>query len=396
MNTSWENAFSQAMALLEVDTKPRMPNMHPHEVWPSTQEFRVLMYKAGRYEGRDAEARVDRIPHPDVRLLAKIELIAGMVGLPQLGGSSRAPRPIEDSPAMEIAKASQAFTTLNLAELPIRWEGKGLAREVQIEFAAWDGDRSQWGLPLRRETSSFRRDGRLEQSRGTLWDLTCHYDENARLLSMEASGEDEPQRFLCNYDDNASLVRVEKTLEDKHKESVDPFSAAAHWGGFSTSVFKGECTSRGFRVDHATGVDIEYNSHGQPITLSYMRDGELQCRMKRTWDANGRLISETSQPYFPQADFDVPSTELRYEYDSRGRCSTMRMDFGEGHTSNSTFLYDDRDNMIEVNSGENHQRFEYAYETQGNWTERVTWNWDKSKADYVEASIERRRIQYFT
>jgi hypothetical protein len=189
---------------------------------------------------------------------------------------------------------------------------------------------------------------------------------------------------------------VEKTQEDKHKESVDPFPEAAHWGGFSTSVVESVSTPGGFRVDTATGVNIEYNSDGQPITLSYMRDGDLQCRMKRKWDGNGRLISETNQPYFPQADFDVPSTELRYEYDSRGRCTAMRTDFGEGHTFDSIFLYDDRDNMIELNSGEHHHRFEYAYDRQGNWTERVTWNWDKAKVEYVEASFERRRIEYFT
>jgi len=396
MKTNWENAFSQAMVLLDVDTKPRNPNRHPHEVWPSTQEFRVLMYKAGRYEGRDAAARIDRIPHPDVRLLAKIELIAGIVGLPQLGGSSRAPRPIEDSPAMQIAKASQAFTTLNLAALPIRWEGNGLAREVQIEFAAWDGDRSQWGLPLCREISLFRHDGQLEKSRGTLLDLTCRYDENARLLSIEASGEDESRRFLCSYDDNSNLVRVEKSQEDERKESTDPFSAAGNWSSFSTSVVESVSTFRGFRVNSAAGVNIEYNIDGKPITLSYVRDGDLQCRMNRNWDANGRLISETNQPCFPQADFILPSTELRYEYDSRGRCTAMRTDFGEGHTFDSTFLYDDSDNMIELKSGEHHQRFEYAYDPQGNWTERVTWTLDKTNARYVEASMERRHIEYFT
>jgi len=399
MKTSWEEAFSQAMVLLDVDTKPRHPNTHPHEVWPSTQEFRVLMYKAGRYEGRDAVARADRIPHPDVRLLAKIELIAGIVGLPQLGGMSRPPGPIEDSPGMQIAKASQAFTNLNLAALPIRWEGKGPAREVQIEFMAWDGDRSQWGSPLRRETSLFRRDGQLEKSRGTLWDLACHYDDNGRLVSIEASGEEKPGHFQCEYDDNARLVRVEKIQEDKHAESSDPFPPTSQWGGYSTSFVLSVSTSAGFRIDSATGVNIEYNSNGQPVALSYMRDGNLLCQSTREWDANGRLVSETNRPYLPEADFDPPSTELRYEYDSRGRCTTMRTHCGAVELfilPDSTFLYDDHDNTIESNSGEQHHRFEYVYDPQGNWTERVTWNWDKAKAEYVEVSIERRRIEYFS
>jgi hypothetical protein len=397
LKTTWEESFSQAMTFLTVDTKPGNPNLHPHEVWPSTQEFRVLMYKAGRYEGRNAAKRLDRIPNPDVRLLAKIELIAGIVGLPQLGGTSRAPRPIEDSPAMQRAKSSQAFTTLNLAALPIRWEGKGPARRVHTEFAACDAHRSKWGQVLRRETALFRRDGQLEESRGSLSDLVCAYDADGRLVSIEISGEDGPKRFLCIYDNNSRLVRVEQTRNETTQiVSSGPIGTAAHWGGgFSTTVFSYAVTPAGFRTDSAIALSIEYDGNGRPVVLSYTLDRGMQSLTKREWDAHGRLISENSRTEFPEAEFEMPSTDLRYEYDSRGRCTSMRTEFGEDHSSGSTFLYDDHDNIVEANSRTHDSRFEYSYDRQGNWTERVTWIWNQAKAEYFKETVERRHIDYF-
>jgi hypothetical protein len=397
LKTTWEESFSQAMTLLTVDTKPGNPNLNPHEVWPSTQEFRVLMYKAGRYEGRDAAKRLDRIPNPDVRLLAKIELIAGTVGLPQLGGTSRAPRRIEDSPAMQRAKSSEAFTSLNLAALAIRWEGKGPARRVHTEFAAFDAHRSQWGLVLRRETALFRRDGQLEESRGSLSDLVCAYDADGRLVSIEVSGEDGPRRFLCNYDNNSRLVRVEQTRDETIPiVSSGPIGTAAHWGGgFSNSVYSFVVTPAGFRMDRAIALSIEYDSNGRPVVLSYTLNGGMQCLTKREWDTNGRLISENSRTDFPGAGFEMPSTGLRYEYDSRGRYTSMRTEFGEDYSTASTFLYDDRDNIVEANSRTHGSRFEYAYDRQGNWTERVTWIWNQAKAEYFKETVERRHIDYF-
>jgi hypothetical protein len=44
------------------------------------------MYRAGISRGREARVYLDRIPDPDVCLLAEIEFIAALTGLPEISG----------------------------------------------------------------------------------------------------------------------------------------------------------------------------------------------------------------------------------------------------------------------------------------------------------------------
>ena len=88
---------------------------------------------------------------------------------------------------------------------------------------------------------------------------------------------------------------------------------------------------------------------------------------------------------------------------------------GEEH---ATFRYDHHDNPIEettedasreVDVDENgtvrttaeniqrrHVRFDYEYDAQGNWTERVVSIRPESRPDYQPSNVERRTITYFT
>jgi hypothetical protein len=60
----------------------------PKECWPSTWEFRNILFKAGQHQGQAAEKYLERIPDVDLRLFAQIELCAGIAGLPQIAGST--------------------------------------------------------------------------------------------------------------------------------------------------------------------------------------------------------------------------------------------------------------------------------------------------------------------
>jgi hypothetical protein len=75
------------------DTAPENPNQTPQEFWPSTHRFRSILYKAGKRVGAEAAVYLDRVPDPDLRLLAQIELAAALAGLPELQGSQRGFRP---------------------------------------------------------------------------------------------------------------------------------------------------------------------------------------------------------------------------------------------------------------------------------------------------------------
>ncbi len=84
--TDFDAAFQEAHQAFASDTDKDNPNDAPKECWPSTQQFRHIRFKAGQHQGPAASKHLDRIPDPDLRLFAQIELCAGMEGLPQIGG----------------------------------------------------------------------------------------------------------------------------------------------------------------------------------------------------------------------------------------------------------------------------------------------------------------------
>jgi hypothetical protein len=93
LKTNFKVAFDEAFRLYALDTTLDKRNEAPKECWPSTNEFRNILYKAGEYEGSSAVRHLDRIPDVDVRLFARIELAAAIAGLPQVGHTNIYARP---------------------------------------------------------------------------------------------------------------------------------------------------------------------------------------------------------------------------------------------------------------------------------------------------------------
>ena len=83
--TDFEAAFREAHESFARDTDAEYPNRAHKECWPSAREFRHILFKAGQHQGAAAAKHLDRIPDPDLRLFAQIELCAAIAGLPQLG-----------------------------------------------------------------------------------------------------------------------------------------------------------------------------------------------------------------------------------------------------------------------------------------------------------------------
>jgi hypothetical protein len=65
------------------------PNPYPRECWPSAEDFRVILYAAGRYDGESGARLFDRIPDGVLRLFGEIEFAAGIAGLAQIGSITR-------------------------------------------------------------------------------------------------------------------------------------------------------------------------------------------------------------------------------------------------------------------------------------------------------------------
>jgi hypothetical protein len=77
-------AIAHALEQYAEDTAPDNPNLAPRDVWPSTGAFRDILYRAGKQMGSAATVYLDRIPEPDLRMFAQIELAAALAGLPEL------------------------------------------------------------------------------------------------------------------------------------------------------------------------------------------------------------------------------------------------------------------------------------------------------------------------
>jgi hypothetical protein len=77
-------AFREANKQLAEERDQEGPNEAPKECWPAAWEFRNILFKAGQHLGMAAEMYLERVPDPDLRLFAQIELCAAMAGLPQM------------------------------------------------------------------------------------------------------------------------------------------------------------------------------------------------------------------------------------------------------------------------------------------------------------------------
>jgi hypothetical protein len=73
--------LEEARRLHREDIDPGDPNLAPHVFWPSCHAYKLALYWAGRFSGKDAEPLLDQIPDTDFAILAAIELAAGVTGL---------------------------------------------------------------------------------------------------------------------------------------------------------------------------------------------------------------------------------------------------------------------------------------------------------------------------
>jgi len=187
-------------------------------------------------------------------------------------------------------------------------------------------------------------------------------------------------------------------------------------------------------------MTVTYDERDQPAdVLFHDPDHNLLQRVVFTRDRDGRLVSEEivrgellqnaldSAPPEERARAnallatvfgpDQTLSRTTYAYDQRGRRVERRTRMGTLGENRTTFRYDDYDNPVEettedrsreVNIDENgieevtaetvqrqHARFEYQYDAQGNWTERVVLSRAEPNPDFRRENVERRNIAYY-
>ena len=88
-NGDYKSSFEHALRSYARDADRARPNPFPRECWPSAEDFRVILYAAGRHDGEGGARLLDRIPDVVLRLFAEIEFAAGIAGLAQMGSITR-------------------------------------------------------------------------------------------------------------------------------------------------------------------------------------------------------------------------------------------------------------------------------------------------------------------
>jgi YD repeat-containing protein len=228
--------------------------------------------------------------------------------------------------------------------------------------------------------------------------------------------------------------------------------------GLRTTVSsRGPAVRRQPGLEYGLGVDSDqsydfltrYDAHDRPVEI-LLRNAEQKCvyRTLLSYDDQDRLVREEvrhgdaltncSGTASPEPAGGHPPTEeelaaskaaiaalLRdrvfsareYVYDTRGRVAQLRERMSELSEATRTFAYDEHDNVIEdhyqgvfrdghydddgtlTTSNEQAQeswsRYEYRYDEQGNWIEKMSFRREVPDQNFHRSSVERRTIAYF-
>jgi hypothetical protein len=279
--------------------------------------------------------------------------------------------------------------------------------------------------------------GRLQEVRfamndGAICKSRYLYDEGgrlARVVSMDQGGiERESEAY--SYSEDGKKTKV--FFIPKQEPNVE-------------FLYGIESTEHLYGAAGVTAITTRYEDRGQPDeVLFHDQDHRLLRRVTFTRDSTGRLVREEmhlgEQMPFPDIEKQLENappgageaavalfanlfgpqnimSSTTYAYDGKGRLLERRTRMGELGDHRSTFHYDDHDNTIEEtaeqisremridgkgnlhpskdNSSIQNVRFEYSYDAQGNWTERVVWSRLEPNPNFERSNVERREITYY-
>jgi hypothetical protein len=77
---SLEHALEDSAAVYETDTNPKNPNKALREYWPSTQLYRMVIWRAGNLFGTEAQPLLAHIAEPNLILLSRIQMAQSLLG----------------------------------------------------------------------------------------------------------------------------------------------------------------------------------------------------------------------------------------------------------------------------------------------------------------------------
>lgn len=339
-----------------------------------------------------------------------------------------------------------------------KWEVRGQVHTLKVEFAEWDPGKEEWQPPRSFSVVRFLPNGNANGSEsrdpdGSVSQSSHSYDGNGRRseLRFRINGA-QVSDAIYSYDGSGRSVRIVSVNQDGTRRKSQADGRGPNGRSRKGSVIPRQAQD----AEHASameGVEQVYGTRGARTIATFydaggrpdevlVYDGKFRLlrRLILERDAAGRLVREEmrfgEQAQFPGAptEFDsVPrkardataallanlfgcSRVTRYVYDLKGRLVERRTRMGDLAGCLTTLGYDDHDNKIEeitedasrdlqIDEEWNMQpakersyrrelRFEYTYDAQGNWTQRVAWI-RLEDADFQRVKVERRQITYY-
>jgi hypothetical protein len=324
--------------------------------------------------------------------------------------------------------SAQPFTSTETTEYTS--DGRLLRRSTKSPQAA------EWLL-----VNSYDDQGRLSESvsgsAGTPLPERSHtqysYGKDGRLATIAG---DKSADLSMRYDERGLRVEVQRLPEVPSRPN--------------TAIAGPSFEDSGLGLPYAQGGTFEtvYNDRGQALEARVLgNDGQLVARIVRTLDTQGRPISDrlsaeahssnvpselgdqlTSEQKKGLAAFiasHMMTGSVEYKYDPSGRLIERRRNGGFGEEiatisyndhhdkhlertataqppdAGTEYAIDDSGNMIPVKQSSaapptvSEMRYEYVYDSNGNWTEQKVFRTLGNDADSKPESVIKRTITYY-
>jgi hypothetical protein len=279
------------------------------------------------------------------------------------------------------------------------------------------------------ESNFWMNDGSIDKT-------VYFYDEAGRHIRTMQLNHDGTETVLevCSYDADGRKTKVQFLFP----READSECGAGNACGASTG-YGIEGTDTAYGAPGATTMTVTYDEKNLPAKVLFQDANHRPLnRVIFTRDSAGRLLSEEMHqgeisPF--QGIVDQAPAERReemaamlrqvlgetlsnttYAYDAQGRLVKREHRMGSLGGGCTTYRYDDHDDPVEetvehrsregsFDEIENvhyssdrvnvqHNRLEYRYDAQGNWTERIVSFRPESEPDFQRSNIERRAITY--
>jgi hypothetical protein len=282
----------------------------------------------------------------------------------------------------------------------------------------WDPDREEWQPPQHATLTSFRPDGAFSTSDthnadGSVAHSRGLYDETNRLLESNFWVNDGPVERTVYFYDEAG--RHQRTAREQTDFETCTYDARGIKTKQRLLPLRGDNVGYGIE-----GTEVSYGAPGAVRMIITCDENDLPAKVvfedakgipvrdvTFERDSMGRLISEEVHFGADSLLDKVPAegreelaaelaktfgeffSRITYAYDLQGRRLERTTKFGTLSESRTIYRYGDHEDPIaettEENGGVVEHRFQYIYDAQGNWTDRI-----------VQGShIERRIITYY-